>query len=106
MATESKVMTVVQICERFDKSPVYVKRALQNGWLPGHKRLMEGTKVPEWVAKVEDVEAWRKSCEAHKTPKSRFAGTPRQIAEVKDYLANAKAEDVAALRKSLGLDAE
>lgn len=111
MTTESKqaskpTMTAQQICERFDKSPVYVKRALQNGWLKGHKELMEGTKVPQWVSFVEDVEAWRKACEAHKSPKARFTGTPRQVAEVKDYLANAKPEEIKAIRRSLGLDQE
>jgi len=96
-------MTVAQIMERYDKSSVYVKRALQRGWLPGHKQMMSGTKVEQWVAYVEDVEAWRKSAESRKSPKARFAGTARQLADFKAWCTDptTKASDIEAVRKSL-----
>ena len=103
---ENKVrttMTVAQIMERYDKSSVYVKRALQRGWLKGHKALMGSTKVEQWLAYTVDVEAWRKSAESHKSPKAQFAGTPRQLKDLSDWVSDpaTKIEDIAALRKSL-----
>jgi hypothetical protein len=94
-------MTVSQIMARYDKSSVYVKRALQKGWLAGHKVLMAGTQVYQWVAFVEDVEAWRKSAEQHKASKARFTGSERDMNDLQAYLKNAKPEQIEALRKSL-----
>lgn len=94
-------MTVSQIMAKYDKSSVYVKRALQRGWLKGHKVLMQGTHVEQWIAYVEDVEAWRKSAEMHKSSKSHFTGSARDLADFEQYLATAKTEDIAKLRKSL-----
>ena len=98
------MLTVVQICERCDLSPVYVKRALQHGWLEGEKRLMSGTQVEQWVAAEPVVEAWRKSCESHKASKSGFSGSAKQIRELQAYVKDAKPQDIAALRKSLGIE--
>ena len=89
---------------KYDKSSVYVKRALQRGWLDGHKVTMDGTKVVQWVAYVEDVERWRKSCEMHKTPRDlTFAGSPKQLQAIQDWLSDpsTKDEDIASMRKSL-----
>lgn len=96
-----QTMTVQQIMAKYDKSSVYVKRALQKGWLKGHKVLMEGTQVYQWVAYVQDVEAWRKSAESHKASKSRFTGSARDMNDLQEYLKNAKPEQIQALRKSL-----
>ena len=109
MTTEQKsvagkpTMTVAQIMERHTKSRVYVVRSLQRGWLKGHKVLMGSTKVEQWVAFTADVEAWRKSAESHKSPKAQFAGTPRQLKDLSDWVSDpaTKIEDIAALRKSL-----
>jgi len=94
-------LTVAQIMARYDKSSVYVKRALQRGWLKGHKVLMQGTKVEQWVSYVEDVESWRASAESHKASKSKFTGTTRQMEDLQEYLRQAKPEQIAALRRTL-----
>lgn len=100
--SHTPVMTVEQIMRKYNKSHVYVLRALQKGWLLGGRKVpMQGTKVMQWVVPVHEVEAWRKSAEAHKASKARFTGTTRDLDEFFAYLKEAKAEDVAKLRKSL-----
>ena len=95
-------MTVDQIMRKYDKSHVYVLRALQRGWLKGgYKVSMQGTKVQQWVVPVHEVEAWRKSAEAHKSSKARFTGTARDIDEFQAWLKQAKIEDIEKVRSSL-----
>jgi hypothetical protein len=95
------VMTAQQICAKHDLSPVYVKRALQRGWLLGHKVLMPGTKVMQWVVEVEEVDRWRKACAMHKTPKGSFSGSARDLRGLQEWLESAKEEDLAKLKASL-----
>jgi hypothetical protein len=94
-------MTAAQICAQCDLSPVYVKRALQRGWLKGTKQLMPGTKVEQWVVLKADVDAWRQSCQSHKTPKARFVGSPRQMTELQEFIKTADAKTIEALKASL-----
>ena len=96
------VMTVDQIMRKYDKSHVYVLRALQKGWLTGGRKVaMQGTKVMQWVIPVSNVEAWRKNAEAHKSSKARFTGTARDIDEFQEWLRDAKREDIEKIKKSL-----
>jgi hypothetical protein len=104
--TKPVTMTASQICAQCDLSPVYVKRALQRGWLKGTKQLMPGTKVYQWVVARADVEAWRKSTQAHKTPKAQFIGSPRQVAELREFLKSGDAEAIAAVKAALAAAAK
>lgn len=96
-------LTKAQIMAKTGLSKCYVERALSRKWLRGHKVLMQGTKVEMWVVTVPDFEAWRKSCLEHKAPRAQFVGTERQLAELYDFLAQAKVkqEDIATLKASL-----
>lgn len=58
------LMSINEICREFNKSHVYVSRAIQQGWLPYTKKVSinkNSTQFKYLVAR-SIVEAWRKRC--------------------------------------------
>ena len=56
----SKEYSIREICKKYNKSSVWVRRALLQGKLKGHK-VQIGSKTFKWLVKEEDLVNWRKS---------------------------------------------
>jgi hypothetical protein len=53
-------LSIKEICDEFDLSPVYVRRSLLKGKLNGEKvQIMNNTE--KWVVPLSEVERWRKT---------------------------------------------
>lgn len=98
--TPYEYITIAQIV-RLGFSRVYVHRAFVKGWLQGKKVAMPtNPRVLQWVCTKAQYKEWRQRCDQHSN-RGTFSGTARQIESLQEYLKSAKAEDVAALRKSI-----
>jgi hypothetical protein len=54
------MLTIKDICKRWELSPVYVRRAITNGTLPARKELVPGNQTTmRNVVTEEDALAWR-----------------------------------------------
>jgi hypothetical protein len=88
-------LTIKQVCERENLSPVYVRRSLLKGKLVGEKELI-ATNTERWLIDEAEVDRWRATranSGARKDGRNKFNlyATPRELKALKALL---KANDL------------
>jgi len=87
-------LSIKQICEEYELSPVYVRRAISKGKLQVSERVLIAKNTEKILVERNVVEAWRKRSERH---------SPRIDGRNK-YILYATSEELEALKKSAGLE--